>query len=121
MLRALVGASAVLNGVAYLEDGKGLAFWSWAAGMVAMLAGACLLAGFLTSEFSALIALDAFALALSWLQPPGPHGLPGLLPGIQVIALAVVVALLGPGALSVDARLFGMREIVIARSDRPEE
>jgi hypothetical protein len=47
--------------------------------------------------------------------------LPGLLPGIQVVALAVVVALLGPGALSVDARLFGMREIVIPRSDRPEE
>jgi uncharacterized membrane protein YphA (DoxX/SURF4 family) len=89
--------------------------------MVTMLAGACLLAGFLTSECSALVAADALCIAFSWLQPPGPLGLPGVLHGVQVIVLAVVVALLGPGALSVDARLFGMREIVIARSEQPEE
>jgi O-antigen ligase len=32
------------------------------------------------------------------------------------VAIAGAITLLGPGALSVDARLFGMREIVIATS-----
>jgi hypothetical protein len=45
------------------------------------------------------------------------HEISLLLPDVSAIALAAVVALIGPGAYSVDARLFGMREIVIARSD----
>jgi hypothetical protein len=33
--------------------------------------------------------------------------------------MAVAVALLGPGAFAVDARLFGRREVVIPRPSRP--
>jgi hypothetical protein len=36
-----------------------------------------------------------------------------------VLAVAAAVVPLGPGALSLDARLFGRREIIIPRSPRP--
>ncbi len=81
-----------------------------------MISGACLLAGFLTTVFGAVLAA---AIALSFLGTP-PHGIGGMFPAMTVIVVAAAVALLGPGAYSVDARLFGMREIVIARSDVPE-
>jgi hypothetical protein len=35
------------------------------------------------------------------------------------VAAAVAIVLTGPGALSLDARLFGRREIVIPRTPRP--
>jgi hypothetical protein len=55
-------------------------------------------------------------------MPLAPQGVTdSFLPAIPVIVVAAAVALLGPGSYSVDARLFGMREIVIARSGRPEE
>ena len=121
LLRALVGASAVLNGIAYLSGGAATAFISWTAGIVAMLAGACLLAGFLTSLFGAVVAADVAAVTFSWLRPSWSHGIAGVLSAITLIVVATAVALLGPGAYSVDARLFGLREIVITRSGRPEE
>jgi uncharacterized membrane protein YphA (DoxX/SURF4 family) len=37
---------------------------------------------------------------------------------LMTIANAVVISLLGPGAFSVDARLFGPREIVVPRDER---
>lgn len=120
LLRALVGSSAVLNGIAYLSGCTATAFISWTAGIVAMLAGACLLAGFLTSLFGAVVAADIAATFL-WLHASAPQGVNSFLPAIPVIVVAAAVALLGPGSYSVDARLFGMREIVIARSGRPEE
>jgi hypothetical protein len=34
--------------------------------------------------------------------------------------MALAVALIGPGAYSLDARLFGRREIIIPRASRPD-
>jgi len=120
LLRALVGASAVLNGIAYLSGGAATAFISCTAGIVAMLAGACLLAGFHTNLFGAVVATEVAATFL-WLHASAPRGIGGVLPTITMIVVATAVALLGPGAYSVDARLFGMREIVITRADHHEE
>jgi hypothetical protein len=35
------------------------------------------------------------------------------LPAVCVMAVSTAIALLGPGAFSLDARLFGQREIII--------
>jgi uncharacterized membrane protein YphA (DoxX/SURF4 family) len=37
----------------------------------------------------------------------------------SVVAVAVALVLLGPGALSLDARLFGRREIIFPHERRP--
>jgi uncharacterized membrane protein YphA (DoxX/SURF4 family) len=40
---------------------------------------------------------------------------------LQLTAMSVILVLLGPGAYSLDARLFGRREIIIPDSRRPRE
>jgi len=94
--------------------GLDAATWgTWAVGAVAGLSGSLLLIGLMTPVAGALAALDIAGIALGWLPSPLAHrlGLGGnaVLPAI----VAMAVALLGPGAISVDAALFGRREITI--------
>ena len=121
LLRALVGASAVLEGAAYLSGGGTVHFISWFLGIVTMVAGACLLAGVLTTVFGAVVAAQVAAVTFLWLRPSWSHGIAGVVSAVTLIVVATAVALLGPGAYSVDARLFGLREIVITRSGPAEE
>lgn len=92
---------------------------TWLAGLLAIAMGVSLLSGLLTSVSGTLTALSTTALAASVIQPPHPLFESKLfLAFFGVVALAIVF--LGPGALSVDARLFGLREIIIPRA-RSEE
>jgi uncharacterized membrane protein YphA (DoxX/SURF4 family) len=71
---------------------------SWLAGLLGMAAGVLLLVGLLTPIAAAVAAFAGAGL--------------GVTAGfVTVVALAMI--LLGPGAYSVDARLFGLREIII--------
>lgn len=67
--------------------------------------GACLLVGFLTPIAAVVIGAGAVTSAFFF---DGNYAV------LVVIILAAAIALLGPGAFSVDARLFGRREILIA-------
>ncbi len=82
-----------------------------------MLAGALLLAGLMTPIVAALAGIVG---AVWWtaVVPPHTAALQSKLLAALLTGLAVAVALLGPGAFSIDARLFGLREIIIPR--RPE-
>ena len=74
--------------------------------VVLLLAGAaCLLLGFVTPIAAALIGLTSLGIAFSTTAYP--------IQEIEIVVLSVVVALLGPGAFSIDARMFGRREILI--------
>jgi uncharacterized membrane protein YphA (DoxX/SURF4 family) len=97
--------------VACLARGDGA--WSWGLGPLAVAAGAALLIGILTPVAAGLAALAGLTIAFFLLPPAIPNVLGGT-PAVILVALtAVAVALLGPGAYSLDARLFGRREIVI--------
>jgi uncharacterized membrane protein YphA (DoxX/SURF4 family) len=78
-----------------------------------LAAAACLLIGFMTPLIAVALGLGALILAIFPLPLPAhflfdtPHTI------IYLIVLPAVIALLGPGALSVDARMFGRREIRI--------
>ncbi len=111
LLRAAVALSLAAQGVACLARGDGL--WSWAFGPLAVAAGAALLLGILTPVAAGLAALAGAGVALSRLPPAIPDVLGGTPAVILVALMAVAVVLLGPGAWSLDARLFGRREIVI--------
>jgi uncharacterized membrane protein YphA (DoxX/SURF4 family) len=87
-------------------------------GAPALIGGACLLAGFLTPIAGGLIALGATGIAFSWFPLPTPTEPQTILMTIFVAVVAATVVLLGPGAWSVDARLFGRREIIIPRTSQ---
>ena len=113
LLRTGAAIVLIIQGAGcFLYDGA--ATWgTWAVGAVAGLSGSLLLIGLMTPVAGALAALDIAGIALGWLPSPLAHrlGLGGnaVLPAI----VAMAVALLGPGAISVDAALFGRREITI--------
>ena len=103
LLRAAVGVSLIVHGRACLageEQGR----WALVAGLLAIMAGAAILIGFL-APLAALLAGFVFI--------GNPDVLGGGPATIFLIVMAAAVFLLGPGAWSLDARLFGRREIVI--------
>ena len=85
-----------------------------------MLTGIFIVIGFLTPVASLLAALECAA-ALVWTTLP--WGLLGSnLVAFRLIAMFVAIALIGPGCFSVDAHIFGWKEIVIpSHAPRKEE
>ena len=81
--------------------------------LLLLLTGACLLIGFLTPILSPLAALECLGIVFSWFPLPISSWFGSTLAIAQMIAICVAIAFLGPGAFSLDARLFGWREIVI--------
>jgi hypothetical protein len=84
-----------------------------------VVSGIALTAGLFTPVSSTLVGLGY---ALVMLTPAGAAVLPRLDRAAAVIGLAVAVALglLGPGTYSIDAHLFGRREIFIPAKDRSD-
>jgi uncharacterized membrane protein YphA (DoxX/SURF4 family) len=80
-----------------------------------VVAGALLLIGSLTRWAAIAAATTGLLSMFSWF--PGPRV--GLFESPMTAVLAVVIAVslvcLGPGAFSVDARLFGRREVIIPK------
>ncbi len=117
MLRATVGAALAVLGAACCAGSPGGR--AAVLGVLCVLLGAALLIGFLTPLAALLAELVSLGLALSWLPPSVPDVLGGAPATIFLIVMTAAVLLLGPGAYSLDARLFGRREIVIpAAADR---
>jgi uncharacterized membrane protein YphA (DoxX/SURF4 family) len=81
-----------------------------------VVAGLAILAGFLTPISAVLVALCGTLIGLDSIGPTGPDVLEDGVATLFVIATSIAIALLGPGAYSVDSYLFGRREIVIRRS-----
>jgi uncharacterized membrane protein YphA (DoxX/SURF4 family) len=80
---------------------------------LAVLSGLGLVAGFLTPGAAAGVSLSTLAIAAASTTPVGAT-LAAQWQGVGLVATdALALAMLGPGALSIDAWLFGRREIVI--------
>ncbi len=85
----------------------------WFVGLAALVAGALLSVGFLTPIVGGLVGLGALGIRLSLLPAPDPSLFDARLPAIQAVTMLIAVVLLGPGAFSIDSRIFGRREIII--------
>ena len=114
LLRACLGIALIYLGVAGLA-GKRQGLLTLAPYLIADIGGVFLFAGLWTPVIGAAAALDEIWIALSlcsrqrgdaWMH-------------IFLAVLAVSVALLGPGAWSIDARLFGRKRFDIDRTRKP--
>lgn len=116
LLRVAIGSTLILLGSAYLPQPQDLRLETWAACLLAFAIGTSLLVGFLTPLANSLVVLGGMGIAVSWLPAPNwtlfnCHPLT-----MDALVVATASALLGPGAFSLDARLFGLRKVIIPRS-----
>ena len=104
----LVGGSAfVAQSVATLQGGSSTAV---VAPVLAIVAGFLLLAGLWTPIAGALGACLGIWFAVTLTEEP--------LASVLLAAIGAALALIGPGAWSIDARLFGWKRIDVRRQTR---
>ena len=111
VLRVAVALALVVHGAACFGGESALGTFAVAA--AAALTAALLLIGLMTPLAGAFAALMGFGLAMAWLPAPTPNAFEVRLTAVLVVSVAAAIALLGPGAFSLDAALFGRREIAI--------
>lgn len=107
LLRGFVGFSMLAHTAGCISTTKVSAL-GWIVVSLGMVSAACLLVGFMTPAVAIAVTIGTAALTLSGLfQSP-----------LEIIVLSIAVALLGPGAFSLDARMFGRREIFLPNTHR---
>lgn len=113
LLRGAAGFAFLVQGAAYLVDWHGLEFLTLTMGLLTVASGGLLLVGYLTPFAAVLAGVFCVGNVFSWFPAVGLE----LFAAKPTVALAIVIAValvcLGPGAFSLDAHLFGRREIII--------
>jgi uncharacterized membrane protein YphA (DoxX/SURF4 family) len=118
LLRIAVGVTSLAAGVLYLSALSVPGLDRWFFGLLLGADGAALVVGFLTPVASLLAALSFLGIGFSWLPTPPWALYDARIVAVGVFINAVAIALIGPGAFSLDGYLFGRREIVIPPSSR---
>ena len=105
LLRLLVGVTLIAQIVTQVRSSE-LSASAWVLAVLLFLGAVCLLLGFVTPVVAVLIGRASVAAAFN----------------LDIVVLSAAIALLGPGAFSIDARMFGRREIFIpnTRSQKRE-
>ena len=112
-LRAAVATVLFTQSIAYFSHQREHGFLMAAAMSVMCAAGSLLLIGFLTRLVALVVAIVSVTSIFTWFPGSNVGPLATLMTAVLCVAIAVAVICLGPGALSLDARLFGRREIII--------
>jgi uncharacterized membrane protein YphA (DoxX/SURF4 family) len=110
LMRVAAGGALVIHGIGVLAAGPALAAGVYHA--VVAVIGILLLLGLWTPVVAVLAALAAAKCAFFEPKDAGFYAL--------LATLGIALALLGPGAWSVDARLFGWRRVEIRNGKRQE-
>ncbi len=92
----LVGVTSIVQIVTQVRSSE-LSASTWGLAALVLVAAGCLLLGFVTPVAAVLIGLVSTAVAFN----------------LDIVVMSISIALLGPGAFSIDARMFGRREIFI--------
>ena len=112
LLRAVLGMVLLVEGSFYIEEANPNPP-SWFIGFLAFATGVLLLIGFLTPIVGGVVAAGAAGVGLSLLPACTRSLFDSKISLIFGLTMLVTIVGLGPGAFSVDARVFGRREIII--------
>jgi uncharacterized membrane protein YphA (DoxX/SURF4 family) len=117
LVRAVLGFTLIVQTVFCTREPRGMPA-TWFVGMAASVAGALLLAGLLTPIVGVLVGLGAIGIGLSQFPTCTPNLFDSTMSITFTVTMLVAIIILGPGAFSVDAYLFGRRKIIISSPDR---
>ena len=110
LLRLAIGAKLVIEASSCMRDPRGLKLEVWLLSLLALGIGTSFMLGFLTQLVAGVSVLACAAVYL-W-HPAWVSSFLNL-PSLDTIGVALAIALLGPGAISLDAYFFGRRKILI--------
>jgi uncharacterized membrane protein YphA (DoxX/SURF4 family) len=121
LLRVAIGLVTLIQGGFYLTGKLDTLNGMWIAAVIGLATGAALLIGLLTPIAGVVAGLGALGIGLSLLPAPAPNLFDAKLSLVLTGIMIVAVVFLGPGRYSLDARLFGHREIIIPPPPRRRE
>jgi uncharacterized membrane protein YphA (DoxX/SURF4 family) len=113
----VIGITASTESILSLS-GSGGGWKGLALGLVLATSGLLLLIGLRTTLASAAFACVKFAILASWVGRPAANTIGSPWETLYGLTIAIAVALLGPGSISMDSRLLGPREIIIPSDER---
>ena len=118
LLRVLVGGPTIVAGLIAAGSIQAGRYGGVIVPVGTVLLGSTLMLGLWTRTGATLAALTSACVALRWTSASVALAWP-VGPAAALALVSSAIALLGPGAFSIDARLFGHREVVLPRlSDR---
>jgi uncharacterized membrane protein YphA (DoxX/SURF4 family) len=94
---------------------------TWSLGLLALAGSGLLLIGFLTPFAAIVLSVDVVGAALALLPVSTPSVFDSQLSLIFALTMLLTIIGTGPGRFSVDARVFGRREIIIPPVEFPSE
>ena len=119
LLRLTVAFSAIAQGLAALGASDGAGFTFWMTALAAVIVGLILLIGFLTPLAGVAATIGYFVVGVSMFLANDANKQSQAFTALDLAVMSIALVLLGPGAFSLDARLFGRREIIIPDGRRP--
>ena len=114
-----VGIVSIAQGTLYLAGAAAPSAMTWATACLAIASGTAVVIGFLTPGTGLALALT---IPLFWIPARAEGLFLDRIGSVIVMVNAAAIVFLGPGAFSIDARLFGRREILVrhaAHQPRP--
>lgn len=112
LLRAVIGLAVLVEGTFYFRENDPT-LTMWLTGLTVLAAATLLCVGFLTPIAASLVLVCGSSIALSLLPASTSTLFVAKMSILFGATMLLNVIVLGPGAFSVDARLFGRREIII--------
>jgi uncharacterized membrane protein YphA (DoxX/SURF4 family) len=119
LLRVVVGAALGGHGILCLLSSDRVSLVEVLSTVLLFSCCVGLLIGFLTPILSLLAGAESLGITFSWFPFQLLSPFESKLALVPIVAISAAIALLGPGAFSLDARLFGWKEIIIPPAGRP--